>query len=679
MRLKRMGLFILVLSGLLCAAVSPKRVTLLQDDFSQLRRGPLSSSYGARTEYHYLPGAAPRGIWAVSNDRGWWSVRELDQDRFIYQNILDELEYAHPILITGDPFWQDIQIMLEFGPESYAQPCGLVFRYLNDRCYYFFGIQDNQAMLKMVRHGTGFHQPHEIILDKAEFNWQIGDLLKAVVDVQGAHIQAILNDQVILIAADTTYSIGKVGFLSNAPARFTRIQVTTSENSFKAFHKRRLAYDAEEKRLQANNPKPVVWKKIRTEGFGVGRNIRFGDLDGDGTVDVLIGQVCHHGPKDRNSELSCLTALNFDGHRLWQIGSPDPWKDYLTNDVAFQIHDIDRDGQNEVIYCMNFKISIMDGLTGTAEFQTDTPERPGGKPYREVYNIFPRILGDCLYFCDLQGLGYDSDIILKDRYRYLWAFDKELRLLWQAECNTGHYPFAADIDGDRKDELMMGYTLFDDNGECLWTLDDRLQDHADGVALLRFRPGGNLKLLCAASDEGIFFTDSRGRILKHHYFGHVQNPAIANFRDDLPGLEIVTINFWRNQGIVHYFDADGRLYYSFEPNQYGSMCLPVNWTGETEEFFVHNANVDEGGMFDGWGRKVVVFPDDGHPDMCNAVLDITGDCRDEVVVWDPHEIWVYTQDDNPKTGTLYKPVKNPLYNESNYKASFSLQPGWQME
>ena len=55
------------------------------------------------------------------------------------------------------------------------------------------------------------------------------------------------------------------------------------------------------------------------------------------------------------------------------------------------------------------------------------------------------------------------------------------------------------------------------------------------------------------------------------------------------------------------------------------MCLPINWTGKSEEFFVHNPNVNEGGLYDGWGRKVVEFPDDGHPDMCNAVLNITGD------------------------------------------------------
>jgi hypothetical protein len=56
-------------------------------------------------------------------------------------------------------------------------------------------------------------------------------------------------------------------------------------------------------------------------------------------------------------------------------------------------------------------------------------------------------------------------------------------------------------------------------------------------------------------------------------------------------------------------------------------------------------------------------------------MDITGDSRDEIVVWDPYEIWVYTQEDNPQSGKLYQPERNPLYNSSNYQAIVSL-PGW---
>jgi len=341
----------------------------------------------------------------------------------------------------------------------------------------------------------------------------------------------------------------------------------------------------------------------------------------------------------------------------------------LTNDVGFQIHDLDHDGHNEVVYCRNFEIIVADGATGKTKYKAPTPvtDRNGSR--------YERILGDCLYFCDLRGTGHPSDIIIKDRYWQVWAMTDRLQPLWTAKCTTGHYPFAYDVDGDGKDELAVGYSLFDDDGTKLWSLDKQISDHCDGVAVARFHAGQAPHILNAASDEGIFFTDLAGKVLKHYYFGHVQNPAIANFRDDMPGLETVSINFWRNQGILNFYDANHQPYLASEPAQYGSMCLPINWTGRSEEYFVLSPNVAEGGMFDGWGRCVVPFPDDGHPDMCNAVLDITGDCRDEVVVWDPAEIWVYTQDDNPQSGRLYRPKRNPLYNYSNYQASVSL-PGW---
>ncbi len=96
------------------------------------------------------------------------------------------------------------------------------------------------------------------------------------------------------------------------------------------------------------------------------------------------------------------------------------------------------------------------------------------------------------------------------------------------------------------------------------------------------------------------------------------------------------------------------------------------------EFFVLSANVERGGLFDARGRRVQKFPADGHPDMCYLVQDMTGDARDEVIVWDPFEIWIYTQADSPKPGKLYAPKRNPLYNMSNYRATISY-PGWSNE
>ena len=656
--------------------------TLLEEDFSGLSPGMFSPGVvGAHAEYHYLRETAPKGNWAVScfttnsdSQRAWRVLRE-GAAQMMWQSFATEenRSHSHPMIVAGDPLWADYTVAVRFRPESAAAQSGLVFRYRNDRCYYFFGVKGAQAVLKMVRHEEAYRKPCEKILAEKEYLWAPGQFLTATVRVQGSRIRAELSDGTVLEAEDAAYPQGRIGLMADIPTVYSHVKVTASAKEKKRLAAASAKRRSELARLQAANPRPVLWKKIRTDKFGVGRNLRFGDLNGDGQIDVLIGQMRHHGPKDSNSELSCLTAMTFDGEILWQVGEPDPWKNHLTNDVAFQIHDLDGDGRNEVLYCMDFEIVVADGATGKPKYKAPTPLTP--KDNKTHHNRFARILGDSLYCCDLRGTGRPGDLILKDRYSHVWAMNERLELLWEAGCKTGHYPFAYDVDGDGKDELAVGYSLFDHDGKLLWSLDGSLADHADGVAIVRFKPDEAPRLLCAASDEGIFFADLQGRILKHHFLGHVQSPGIANFRDDLPGLECVSINFWGNQGIVHFYDAEGNVYHDFEPCQHGGICLPLNWTGRSEEYWVLSANVEEGGAFDGWGRKVLEFPGDGHPDMCFAVLDITGDCRDEIVVWDPYEIWVYTQEDNPKSGRLYKPLRSPLYNYSNYQATVSL-PGW---
>ncbi len=655
-------------------------IIIFFDDFSSMIPQMISGGViGAESEYHNIPAVHPKGNWIVScfksegSQRAWRIIKD-DNKHIMYQSYIstsEDMKYYYPIVIAGDSLWQDYKLEVKFSPESKKEQSGIIFRYRNDRCFYYLGVKEDKVFISKYNHSKSFRSLDYEILAEKSMDYYPGDLIHVVVDVKGNRIKAIINNKIELKAEDFTFSKGRIGLMSDIPTKYFSVKVTMDKKSHENYLSVSKNYEQLIEKLKNENPKPVIWKKINISGFGAPRSLRFGDLTGNGEIDILVGQVLNHGPKDRNSEVGCLTAINLNGEILWQIGTPDSWHDRVTSDVAFQIYDIDGDGMNEVIYCKGMELIVADGATGKTKYKTKTPINESRPPY----NKFPNILGDCLFICNVRGLEKPQDIIIKDRYENFYVYNAKLEMLWRGKCRTGHYPYAWDYDGDGKDEIAIGYSLYDNDGTQIFSLDDILQDHSDGVAIVKLKENQPYVIMNAASDEGLLYYDIKGNILKHHYIGHVQNPAIANLRDDLPGLETITVNFWGNQGIIHLLNSDMEIYNALEPFQQGSPLLPVNWTGKSEEFIVLSPDPNYGGMIDGWGRTVVTFPADGHPDMCYAVLDITGDCRDEIVVWDMHELWIYTQNDNPKQGKLYKPKRNPLYNYSNYAATVSL-PGW---
>jgi hypothetical protein len=173
----------------------------------------------------------------------------------------------------------------------------------------------------------------------------------------------------------------------------------------------------------------------------------------------------------------------------------------------------------------------------------------------------------------------------------------------------------------------------------------------------------------------VILVDERGVIRRQHRIGHAQTACIGKFRPELEGLQYAVVNFWRNPGIVTLLDARGQILQQDEPIHSGSPMLPVNWRGDGQEFILLSGNVREGGMMDGGLQRVVMFPDDGHPDLCATVHDLTGDARDEVVLWDRDEVWIYTQDSPFEGERIYAPERNPTCNDSNYRINVSW-PGW---
>ena len=287
-------IFILLATLTGCQAPSKFTKVLLFDDFSSIRRGPYSVDVGAHTEYHYLHEAAPRSQWAVSTftwESGFqraWHIRQEGDDREMVQVFKNHADnHAHPMVVAGEQDWEDYVIEVQFTPGSKNLQSGIVFRYRNDRCYYFAGVLGDSLILKMVKHETAFHKPYEVMLGRAYLKWDENEMLTIAVNAKGSQVSCNVKG-VTVAAEDSTYDSGKIGLMADVPTKYHVVEVKTSPAEMERIKISREKYAAELNKIRDSVPAMKLWKKINTAGFGVGRNLRFGDLNNDGQTDVLI-------------------------------------------------------------------------------------------------------------------------------------------------------------------------------------------------------------------------------------------------------------------------------------------------------------------------------------------------------------------------------------------------------
>ena len=657
---------------------------LFRDDFSSFSPGslthPIGQLNGAIQEYHYLANrGVPLGPWANAICHlDAWIAGDEEGSPYLEQHLVNEqAALMNPIFVVGNPEWNDYTVEVNLKPLSLLDMAGVVFRYHTNRHYYLFALTGGKSARLAVR--LPIEKKLRVAewreLGRADFPYDSKRYYALKVEGSGSHIKAFVDGQMLLEATDDELMKGKAGITANIPARFQDFRVHAATGIKTRIVERIRARDAELERLRADNPQPKLWKKFSTPRFGAGRSARFGDLDGDGQLEMLIAQNIPRVSGDAHDQISCLTAVTLEGKVLWQSGRPDPRNILLTNDLPLQVHDVDGDGQNEVVTIRDFKLQILEGRTGKLKrwtwMPTEEPAASGARPPYQFEN------GDSIAFLNVSGNQHRHDILVKDRYKSFWIFNSNLEILWHGKGQTGHFPYPFDVDGDGFDELLIGYSLWDHDGRQLWSHDEELHDHADAVFMGNLTGDVNAepRAYVSGSDEGLLVFDKRGAILKHLRVGHAQSGSIGKFRPDLPGLQYMTVNFWKNPGIVTLFDADGNMLIQEEPIQSACSMLPVNWRGDGQDFVLLSGNVREGGMIDGYMKRTVMFPDDGHPDLCAAVADVTGDARDEVILWDQNSVWIYTQNRAFTGKRIYTPTRNPHYNESNYRAN-ALLPGW---
>ncbi len=434
---------------------------------------------------------------------------------------------------------------------------------------------------------------------------------------------------------------------------------------------------------QPNRPKTThLVSKIDTKDFG-SQTLRIGDLNGGGAPDLLFTQSI------RDSRLiTCLTATTISGEVLWQAGKPSKDNGIIYSDLPVQIYDWDRDGRNEVLYVKQAIYAgppdPVYGRQRATRYEGDATMiiLDGWTGKEKARFALPAPADDSFLFADLTGRGRREDLVVKDRYWNMWGVSHEGKVLWQYAGSVGHFPAIADVDGDGKDEVFVGYALVDHDGKVLFQKDAGNQ-HQD-AAWITNQPDGRWRLLFG--NGGIHCLSPDGAELWHHPLGEAQHVIAGRFRSDSP-LQFVVVdrtpvpthrrdaNAW---GILYMYSVDGReIWRRQQPKgAWAIATVPVRWFGPDapQAVMMYGRSVMGQGpckpvaIIDGNGEIVDELPmvrsietrdDDPRTEFYGLVADVWGDSRDEVILFCPLGACIWANARLHEVPTLYNETLYP--------------------
>jgi rhamnogalacturonan endolyase len=362
-----------------------------------------------------------------------------------------------------------------------------------------------------------------------------------------------------------------------------------------------------------------------------------GDLDGDGTYEIILHQAGKGKDNSQNgiTDPPIFQAYTLEGKLLWEINLGRNIREGA-HYTQFMVYDLDGDGRAEIAmktadgtidgqgkvigdstknYVNNNGrilegpefLTIFDGRTGAALYTTDyVPVRgridgwggTGGNGHNDSYgNRVDRFLA-CVAYLDgvhpslVMCRGYYGRSVLA---AWDWK-DKKLTQRWVFDTEKGYPDFAGqgnhnltvtDVDGDGKDEIIYGQMTVDDDGKGMYTTGI---GHADALHVSDLdpdRPG-----------KEVFSTQER--------FGD----AGANFRDAKTG-EVI----WKKASVAAGEDGEG-------PGRACALDIDPRYKGF--ECWVAGAGIR--GLFDCKGNKIAE-----KTPPCNMGIYWDGDVLSEIL------------------------------------------------
>lgn len=319
----------------------------------------------------------------------------------------------------------------------------------------------------------------------------------------------------------------------------------------------------------------LAWNAVRS-------NIK--DVDGDGRLDIFMS----YG----ESPFGQVVRLGYDGNVIWESQR----LSVATGDESgMPIADLDGDGRDECVVGHQGAIYCLDADKGKLKWKSPISSK-----------------GEVSF---VVGCFQDSgklDVVWQMGHNVV-CLDCDGGRRWSYEMGGGTYGHTlrrCDVDGDGRDEIfvnVVGRTIaLNADGELLWE-DQTQKEHSDLLSFGDIDRDGRIEVLydhdgCHAEKGPILIADAMtGKLeqkVDYRAIGHkhAQGVALADFRQDLPGLEFVCTS---KRGGMTMWDAHGNVLWRNDAS--ASLVSQGDWDGDGQmDVLVFALGVNIDGVFSVW-------------------------------------------------------------------------------
>lgn len=397
-----------------------------------------------------------------------------------------------------------------------------------------------------------------------------------------------------------------------------------------------------------------------------------GDVDGDGQYELFVKWDPSNSKDNANAGYSgnvYIDCYKLDGTKLWRI---DLGRNIRAGAhyTQFMVYDYDGDGKAEMIcktadatvdgagvtigdgnadyrnssgYILegNEYLTLFEGATGKAlDTVNFVPGRGTVDSWGDNYgNRVDRFLGAVAYLdgatpsC-VMGRGYYTRLtatawdVVDGKLVQRWAFDSNNSGNSAAEGDGNHNCFAADVDNDGKDEMVMGAAVIDDNGTLLYTTDAGHGDTLHVGDLVPSNPGLEIFMCHEHAPYGISLRDAAtGTVLFRKEAGGDTGRGVAgNIIAGNSAAEFIGIH----DSIV--YNENGTQILTWAEITKWSPNSVVYWNGSLERGVLDRQMVDQygsGRIFS--GANAGAGYNNGTKSNACLTADIFGDWREEML------------------------------------------------